>query len=311
MKILLVDDTLTDRLVVKSYLKSLGHQVVIGENGEQGVSLFESERPDLVLLDVNMPVMDGYDVARRIRASTTEWIPIVFLSARTEAEDIVAGIDAGGDDYLTKPVDQLVMTAKMVAMERIASMRSRLVQVSEELETANAELQRLACVDGLTDLVNRRELDGSLDRETRRCARHRLPLSVVMADIDHFKAYNDEYGHLAGDDCLRRVAAALRGQLRRSADIPARYGGEEFCIVLPETDESGAMHVAERLRLKVEALGIAHAPRVEPNRVTLSLGVAACIPESGADPKRLVQRADHALYQAKQQGRNRVALAAV
>jgi diguanylate cyclase (GGDEF)-like protein len=309
MKVLLVDDTLTDRLVIKSYLKSMGHEIVIGENGEQAVSLFASEAPDLVLLDVIMPVMDGYEAARRIRASTAEWIPIIFLSAKTTAEDIAAGIEAGGDDYLLKPVDQLVITAKMGAMERIATMRRKLIEVSEALEDANAELQRLACVDGLTDLTNRRELDLSLMREARRCARQRAPLSVVMIDIDHFKAFNDTFGHLEGDECLRRVAGALRAQLKRPADIAARYGGEEFCLVLPDTDSVGAKEVAESVRQRVEALGIPQAPKAAAGTVTVSLGVATCLPGGEDQAHDLIQRADQALYKAKDSGRNRVEVA--
>jgi diguanylate cyclase (GGDEF)-like protein len=310
MKVLLIDDTLTDRLVIKSYLKSMGHEIVVGENGEQAVSLFASEAPDLVLLDVIMPVMDGYEAARRIRASTSEWIPIIFLSAKTTAEDIAAGIEAGGDDYLLKPVDQLVVTAKMGAMERIATMRRKLIEVSEALEGANAELQRLACVDGLTDLTNRRELDLSLTREVRRCARQRVPLSLVMIDIDHFKSFNDAFGHLDGDECLRRVAGALRAQLKRPADIAARYGGEEFCLVLPDTDAAGAKEVAESVRQYVEALSIPQAPAVAAGTVTVSLGVATRVPDRDDQAQDLIQQADQALYHAKESGRNRVGVAA-
>jgi diguanylate cyclase (GGDEF)-like protein len=309
VKVLLVDDTLTDRLVIKSYLKSMGHEIVIGENGEQAVSLFASEAPDLVLLDVIMPVMNGYEAARRIRASTAEWIPIIFLSAKTTAEDIAAGIEAGGDDYLLKPVDQLVITAKMGAMERIATMRRTLIKVSEELEAANAELQRLACVDGLTDLCNRRELDLSLTREARRCARRKTPLSLVMIDIDHFKAFNDTFGHLEGDECLRRVAGALRTELKRPADIAARYGGEEFCLVLPDTDAAGAKEVAESVRQRVAALGIPQAPGLAVITVTVSLGVATCVADGNDHANDLIARADQALYRAKEMGRNRVEVA--
>jgi diguanylate cyclase (GGDEF)-like protein len=306
MKILLVDDTLTERMIITSYLKRMGHEVITGENGEEAVSLFKSTKPDLVLLDVIMPVMDGYQAARQIREATDEWIPIIFLSAKTDPEDIAAGIEAGGDDYLTKPADKIVVGAKMGAMQRIAAMRKRLLSVSQELEDANRELQRLVCIDGLTGLTNRRQLDTLLVEATRRCARGRYPVSVIMADIDHFKSYNDHYGHLEGDDCLKAVAEAIQGQLKRPADTAVRYGGEEFCILLPETPEAGAQHVAESIRRAVESLAISQVPGMEPDRVTLSQGFASCIPEPGFDAAQLIQRADRALYQAKNEGRNRV-----
>ncbi len=306
MRILLVDDTRTDRMIMNAYLKKLEHEIIVGENGEQAIDLYRKCKPDLVLLDVIMPVMDGHEVARRIRALKGEWVPIIFLSARTNAGDIAAGIEAGGDDYLTKPVDQTVLAAKMRAMQRIAAMRQRLLDVSTELESANAALQRLVDVDGLTGLANRRHLDRHLAQEAGRCARYKQPLSVIMADVDHFKTFNDLFGHLAGDDCLVSVSRVFEMGIKRSSDLAARYGGEEFCLVLPDTSAHAAQEKAEEIRLAVEALGITHAgTSVSSEVVTLSLGVATRVPKPGISPETLLLEADKALYHAKKAGRNK------
>ena len=306
MKVLLVDDTLTDRMVVTAFLTKMGHEVLACENGEEGVQLFKEEQPELILLDVIMPVMDGYRAARKIRSLGDQWVPIIFLSGKTSPDDIAAGIEAGGDDYLTKPVDQIVLSAKMQAMQRIVAMRQHLLAVSLRLEEVNEELLRLVDVDGLTGLSNRRHLDHVLEQEYGRMARNRTPLSVVMADIDHFKAYNDHFGHLGGDDCLKTVAASMQAAARRAADLVARYGGEEFCVVLPETDLEGAVCVAEQLRSAIEELGIPQSPKAGSSCVTMSLGVASCIPTENTSLADLLKEADAALYKAKQEGRNRV-----
>jgi len=308
MRILLVDDTATERMIIASYLKKMGHEVITGENGEQAITAFIKNQPDLILLDVIMPVMDGHEAARKIRSLGTddEWIPIIFLSAKTKASDIAAGIDAGGDDYLTKPVDQTVLTAKMQAMQRIAAMRQRLIDVTLQFDMVNRELSRLINVDGLTGIANRRYLNQHLNREMERSERSKAPLTVIMADIDHFKAYNDHYGHLAGDDCLKLIASTLQKQFKRPADFAARYGGEEFCIVLPETDLRGGKHLAEQLRVAVKTLEITQAPTVSEENITMSLGVASCSGEKPCLVKNLLYRADQALYQAKQAGRDHV-----
>ncbi|MCP4697985.1 MAG: diguanylate cyclase [Gammaproteobacteria bacterium] len=311
MKVLLIDDTRFDRMILRSYLKQLGHEIISGENGEQALELYLTHHPDLILLDVLMPIMNGHEAARKIRELRDEWVPIIFLSAKENAKDIAAGIEAGGDDYLVKPIDQIVLTAKMQAMQRIANMRRRLLKVSQALEQANAELQRLAHADGLTGLANRRYLDDCLSREAVRCARYQLPMSVIMADIDHFKAYNDHYGHLAGDDCLRAVACALQSIIKRQTDLVARYGGEEFCVLLPDTPDSIALQQAEELRTAVQTLEIPHAAIAENSRLTLTLGVATCVPNSDFEVERLLRKADEALYYAKQNGRNRVQLFAL
>ena len=308
MKILLVDDTRTDRLIMMAYLNKLGHEVVCGEDGQQAIRLYKSERPDLVIMDVIMPVMDGHQAATRIRENDDTWIPIIFLSARVDPEDIARGIDAGGDDYLTKPVDHTVLAAKMKAMQRISAMRHRLLEVSAELEKANDELRQLAHVDGLTGLSNRRYLDQFLRMEISRSRRYQQPLAVILADVDYFKRFNDHYGHLHGDDCLKKIARAQTAVCQRSTDLVARYGGEEFAIILPDTDVHSAEIMAERLRSSVQALAIQHEYSDVAKVCTLSLGVASGIPGSDSQAENLLQQADAALYQAKQTGRNRFVL---
>ncbi|MCB1752960.1 MAG: diguanylate cyclase [Gammaproteobacteria bacterium] len=304
MKILLVDDTQTMRMLMTAILEEFGHNVICCENGEQAVDKYLREHPDLILMDVVMPVMDGYRAATKIRAIDNDWVPIIFLSTRAEPGDVAAGIEAGGDDYLTKPVNETILKAKLVAMQRIATMRHKLIALSRDLEEANSVLQRLAEVDGLTGLANRRLLDRHLGLEIARCTRTLSPLSVIMADLDHFKAYNDHYGHIAGDNCLKKVADALKNTISRGNDLACRYGGEEFCIVLPDTDRNGVIHVAEQLRTRVEKLNIPHIRN--GGTVSLSLGTSTTIPQKNCSAEQLLEGADRALYEAKQTGRNRV-----
>lgn len=309
MKILHVDDSLSGRAVMRSYLSQMGHEVISADSGEKALEFYAKEEPDLILLDVIMPNMDGYEVARHVRSmqeDEDDWIPIVFLSSMIRPLDIVAGIEAGGDDYLAKPVEFEVLGAKMKAMARIAHMRGRLLQVSRELERANEELQHLVDIDGLTKVANRHYLNRFLIQATANAIRYHHPLSIVMADVDYFKAYNDNYGHIIGDDCLINVARTLQKQSKRNTDLVARYGGEEFCVVLPDTSLSSALLLAEKMRAAVETLNIPHAAGKAGARVTLSLGVASASPMPGFRVETLLNQADKALYQAKQKGRNQV-----
>jgi diguanylate cyclase (GGDEF)-like protein len=261
----------------------------------------------LVLIDAVMPVMDGYEAARRMRESggPDDWVPIIFLSSKEADQDLDRAIEAGGDDYLVKPVSFVVLNAKIRALHRIETMRSRLLEVSRDLASANRELQRLSRQDGLTGIANRRYFDSYLSTELRRAARDRRPLSLILSDVDYFKAFNDFYGHQAGDGCLRQVAAALSSAGRRPADLAARYGGEEFALVLPGTVQDGAVDVARTVNAVVASLAISHARSEVSRKVTLSQGVVSVTPEKDTSPEELIQWADQALYQAKQQGRDR------
>ncbi|TMG74577.1 MAG: diguanylate cyclase [Betaproteobacteria bacterium] len=306
MKILIVDDSATIRAGLKGLVERMGHSATEAENGEEALQLYQRERPGLVLIDVMMPVMDGYDAARRMRdASPDEWVPIIFLSSKEDDQDLDRAIEAGGDDYLVKPVSFVVLNAKIRALHRIESMRSKLLDVSRDLASANRELEKLSRQDGLTGIANRRYFDSYLQTEVRRAARERQPLSLILADVDHFKAFNDQYGHQAGDDCLRQVASALGTAGRRPADLAARYGGEEFAMVLPGTGVDGAVDVARAVSRVIADLAITHARSAAGRNVTLSQGIASLTPEKETASEDLIQRADQALYQAKQQGRNR------
>lgn len=304
MKILVIDDSNSQRLFLRSHLAKMGHEVVCAGDGREGIALFRECGPDLILLDMIMPDLDGCATAREIRACASHWVPIIFLSGCDQTEDIEAGIDAGGDDYLTKPFHPKILGAKIRSMQRIVEMRCELVSQSDQVIALNATLTRLVELDGLTAIANRRRLDRKLAEETARCARNQLPLSVILIDIDHFKRFNDTYGHVAGDECLKQVGKTLAGAVHRPADLVARYGGEEFCVVLPETDPDGAMQIAERLRAAIA--GLMFQTSLGQTRVTGSIGVACEIPSLGVASESLLTRADAALYRAKEGGRNRV-----
>ena len=306
MKVLLAEDSRSNQMLIRAYVEEAGHQVTIVGDGQQAMESFIEERPDLVLLDVNMPVMSGIEVAQEIHKIIdieNDWIPIIFLSGMNESADIARGIDAGGDDYLIKPIDATVLNAKLRAMQRISEMR-------RQLHKANWELQMMAVRDGLTGISNRRHFDETLEREIKRAMRTNTFLSLVLCDIDHFKAFNDNYGHQGGDDCLKTVAQALQKTVNRSGDLVARYGGEEFVCILPETDLSGAKLLAEATRSAIESLAIVHDDSSDAAHVTVSCGVATIAPEKDQDlaiiVRSFIERADKSLYQAKQQGRNKV-----
>ena len=311
MKALVIEDTMTSATVVCHQLTRMGLTPIHARDGAAGIEAFKREQPDLVLLDVIMPGMDGFEVARRLRQleQAGEWTPILFLTARTGDDDLQRGIEAGGDDYLVKPISEVVLAAKVRAMQRIAQMRYSLLVLTRKLDEANRELTRLSAVDGLTGIANRRRFDETLAREWKRAARSRGQISVLAVDVDCFKQFNDGYGHQAGDECLKAVARALELQLRRPMDLVARYGGEEFFVVLPETRLEGALQVAESLRRAVEALAITHGRSTTSRFVTISIGAASHIAMPGPDrgSMALLKAADRALYEAKRRGRNRVA----
>ena len=303
MKVLLVEDSIASLQVTQKFVEDAGHTVITARDGEQGIQQFLTSSPDLVLLDVNMPNMDGYRCAQRIRENCQQgnlWIPIIFLSAEITEDAIVKGIDSGGDDYLPKPVTQRVLSAKLRAMSRIADMR-------KELEAASARLKRLSSIDGLTQLYNRRHFDEVLELEWSRAERTQEPLSLILCDIDHFKAFNDNYGHIAGDDALVKTSQTIMHTLQRPTDLAARYGGEEFAIILPSTPTVGAMVVAEQVRKAMDALAIPHDYTDASNIVSMSIGVSSYYPgQAESSFVELLDAADRGLYRAKKNGRNRI-----
>jgi len=292
-RILIVDDMPANLRILGEALRA-DHAVSIATSGRQALAAITGDTPpDLVLLDVMMPDLDGFEVCRRIKAEpATRDIPVIFVTSLDEAVDEERGLSLGAVDYIAKPFSLPVV---------IARVRNHL-----ELARKRRMLERLALVDGLTEVANRRGLDEVLDREWRRARREGASLAAIMCDIDHFKAYNDNYGHGAGDVCLRLVAQTLAQALVRPGDFLGRYGGEEFLALLPGTGLASAREVAERLRQAVYERRLPHARSAAADRVTLSLGVAALVPAATDEPDVLLQAADQALYRAKQAGRNQV-----
>ncbi|SMF82749.1 response regulator receiver modulated diguanylate cyclase [Azospirillum oryzae] len=291
-KILVVDDIPSNVHVLSRILKD-DYDIYFATDGEKALDLVQARMPDLVLLDIMMPGMDGFEVCRRIKDDpTTHDIPVIFISAKSEVEDETRGLEVGAIDFITKPISPPIVKARV---------RNHLL-----LKRQTDLLRSLSFLDGLTGIANRRRFDDTMAREWRRCARSHLPLSLIILDVDHFKAYNDQYGHQAGDECLRIVADVLAERARRPSDLVARYGGEEFVCLLPETDGPGAARVAEGFRAGVAERRIPHAQSPVAPYVTISLGVATVIPSADSSPESLAEMADQLLYRAKRTGRNRV-----
>ena len=295
LTILIVDDQSATRVALTAELDRAGHRVLEADSAEWALELFRRYRPDLVLLDVEMPGHDGYWTCREMRAAEPGgWTPIIFLSQFNQDEDVWKGIESGGDDYLVKPASAMILHAKLRAMQRLAQMRARLVQLEE-----------LSSVDAMTGLMNRRALDARLQQELDLARRDGKPLTLMLCDVDHFKRYNDAAGHVAGDACLRRIGQLLKETCRRPSDCAGRYGGEEFALVLPNTPRSGAMTYARALMRTVELAAIPHPDSPTGATITLSGGITTCLPDESTSAEGLIIRADDALYNAKSTGRNR------
>ena len=269
-------------------------------------------RPTVILLDLLMPDVNGYDLLRRLRADpVTRDVPVIVLSSREQVDCKAEAFACGANDYLIKLPDRRELVARVLyhsrayinKLQRDAAFNA-LRESQRRLEQKNFELLQMSNVDGLTGVSNRRHLDALLEQVWAHAQRSRSSVSVIMLDIDYFKPFNDSYGHLAGDDCLRAVAITLREQLPRSTDFVARYGGEEFAVVLGATDIDGAIRVAEKLLAAVDGLGIEHRTSPIAPHVTISLGVASTVPQPGQDSKELIAQADVALYAAKGRGRH-------
>tara|TARA_R110002110_G_scaffold36071_19_gene120873 strand:- start:6240 stop:7163 length:924 start_codon:yes stop_codon:yes gene_type:complete len=291
-KILIVDDEQLNIEVLCDVLEEDG-EMLFALNGETALQLAQEEMPDIILLDVMMPDMDGYEVCRRLKGnSATSHIPVIFVTALSQVADETKGLELGATDFITKPVSPPVVRAR--------------VKNHIELKRYRDFLTEIAFVDGLTQIPNRRRYDEFLDTEWRRAIRQESSLSMILMDIDHFKQFNDTYGHLEGDRCLQEIAAALENTLHRPADLAARYGGEEFACLLPETDMTGAMHLAEKLRAAIEQLKLPHKSSQTAEYVTISVGVSSVVATTEQASEDLFKLADKALYTAKETGRNKV-----
>lgn len=299
MKILLVEDSATLRHAMSQYITDAGHTPLIARSGEEALQLLEGTPVDMIIMDVEMPGLNGFETTRLIREWLGgHWIPIIFVTGLNEDENYREGIEAGGDDYLIKPVSYMIIKAKIRAMERISDMRDQLNQLNTELET-------LSQLDSLTQIYNRRTFNEIAQQLWLVAARQQLPISALMIDVDHFKLYNDHYGHPAGDTCLKKVSSIIKTCLHRPADLIGRYGGEEFIVLLPETDINGAFRVAEEINKAIEAEGLQHEASPTKGYVTVSVGGASCSRTKGHSLEELIKTADRALYKAKRSGRNR------
>jgi diguanylate cyclase (GGDEF)-like protein len=300
MQILVAEDNPVFQSMLQNMLGKWGYDVVMADNGGLAWRILQgSNAPPLAILDWMMPDIDGVEVCRKIRqAAQQRYIYVILLTAKTEHKDLVEGMEAGADDYLTKPFNTHELRVRLRAGRRILDLQEQLLQAQEAL-------REQATHDGLTGLWNRTSILEILQQEASRSARESLPLAVLMADLDNFKKINDTYGHLAGDHVLRESAQRLRSNVR-SYDAIGRYGGEEFLVVLPGCDESGAAAQAERLRDAISSEPIATS--AGEISVTCSVGLSWSPRAEPDAPKELLRSADEALYGAKRTGRNRVTI---
>jgi len=297
-RILLVDDQVMIHEAVRRMLSGAKDiELYCCGKGADALRMASEIQADVILQDLVMPDVDGLMLVKYYRANDqTRDIPIVVLSSREEAKTKAEAFTAGANDYLVKLPDQIEMLARL--------------RYHAKVHATMEELKRISVTDGLTGLYNRRHFDETLDKEWKRARREQQTLSLVMLDVDHFKQFNDNYGHQAGDACLVQVAAALQSSIHRPSDTPARYGGEEFIVILPGTPNEGALAMAENFRQAIIALNIPHKHSSAASHVTVSLGVATTTTQ-GEDRtiEGLLKAVDDALYQAKENGRNRIAVA--
>ncbi|NCJ08376.1 diguanylate cyclase [Synechococcales cyanobacterium C] len=298
--VLVIDDDLLMRSLLRRALEQEPYRVEEAENGEEGLEKFKVLSPDVVLLDAVMPDMSGFELCDQLqRMPRGTETPILMITGLTDEASVDRAYESGAIDYVTKPINWAVLRQRL---------RHLLLQVQERqrLEGLNSELRRLAAVDELTQVANRRAFDESLTQHWRSGLRGGEPLSLILCDIDYFKPYNDTYGHPAGDDCLKKVAQTLAQTVGRPTDLVARYGGEEFGILLPSTPFPGAVQVANKICEAVRSQHLPHQASMISEGVTLSCGVASLLPTPNETAEKLIVLADQALYQAKQQGRDRV-----
>jgi two-component system chemotaxis family response regulator WspR len=315
--VLLVDD---QAMIGEAVRRGLSNQENIDfhfcSDPQQAIAQAVRIKPTVILQDLVMPGLDGLSLVREYRNHpATKDIPIIVLSTKEDPLIKSAAFSAGANDYLVKLPDTIELVARiryhsrsyMTLLQRDAAYRALRVSQQQLLDT-NLVLQRLMNSDGLTGLSNRRHFDEYLELEWRRSLRDQTQLSLLMIDVDYFKSYNDSFGHVEGDEALRKVATAIREACARPSDLPARYGGEEFVLVLPNTSPGGARLLAEKLRQTVAALKIPHNTPAEGSSLTISIGLATMVPQAGSDCRLLISAADRGLYLAKNNGRNQVGI---
>ena len=319
--LLIVDDDPMNRDILFRHLKNLGYQnIILADSGEKGLEIVALQQIDLILLDMMMPVMNGLEMLMHLKARE-DWrvIPVIIVSALDEKEMMLSCIQYGAEDYLIKPYDRVFLKVRVSAClekkilydrenynkQKLEAAYEDLAVAYHELEIIKNELEALSHLDGLTGIANRRYFDTVLEREWNASQREKNNLSLILFDIDYFKKYNDTYGHIAGDICLRKIAIASTKVIKRPRDTLARYGGEEFVVVLPDTNSTGANVCAELIRHEIANLNISHISSEISPHVTASLGVSTLDPSTTiVTTQQLIKEADLALYQAKREGRN-------
>jgi len=320
-KILIVDDRIDNLDLLSTICNLHGFKTSISNQGKLAIKLAKKIRPNVILLDINMPEMDGFTVCQVLKKhKLTKDIPVIFISVLKEVKNKTQAFGLGGNDYITKPFQVEDVVARIenqlkfyYVQKELKTKNQQLAKEVQERQSAeikllklNQKLSKLATLDSLTNIANRRYLDEILTKEWKRGQREHYPLSFILCDIDYFKFYNDYLGHQAGDVCLTQVAQKISKTVHRSGDLVARYGGEEFAIILPRTEAKNALLVAEKIRRQIEKLKIPHPHSVVSDRVSLSLGVSSVVPDFSYTEEQLLQAADQALYEAKKQGRDRV-----
>ncbi|MEA2101058.1 MAG: diguanylate cyclase [Thermodesulfobacteriota bacterium] len=304
--IFIVDDMPNNLKLLGPILSKENFEIAAAQSGRQLFSMLEEDLPDLILLDIMMPEMDGIEVCRRLKDSPrTQKIPVIFLTALRGTDDIVKGLKAGAVDYVNKPFHAAELLARVHTQidlkrktDEIHRMNKEMHQLTQELKQRNSELEQISITDGLTGLYNHKYIINRLEQEISHAKRYSTALSTAMFDIDHFKQVNDKYGHQTGDKVLKEIASAIVSQLRK-VDLAGRYGGEEFMLILPNTQRQRAMIVAQRIRQHIEGLEWGH----EGMSITISGGVSTLKNE---DIGQLIMKTDNLLYQAKTNGRNRI-----
>jgi two-component system, cell cycle response regulator len=308
VRILIAEDDTASRLILEAALAELGHEIITATNGEQAWQMFQSEKVEAIISDREMPGLNGIDLCRRVRGSDGgKYIYFIFLTSISERGEAAEAIRAGADDYLAKPLNRHELQARLMVASRITELYRELASQQVELERLNSQLFRQARIDGLTQVGNRLKMREDLNVLVARVAERGESFCAVMCDVDHFKLYNDEYGHLQGDEVLKKVASTLLQGCRPNDEV-YRYGGEEFLLVMPEQSIEAACAAAERHRARIEQLAIPNIGS-PATTVTISAGVAA-MTTTRPSIKEWLEDADGALYRAKQLGRNRVVVAA-
>ena len=289
---ILITDDAKANLEALSGILSPAYNILISRNGPRTLELAKEHKPDLILLDILMPGMSGFEVIAKLKESdATNTIPVIFITGLTSVEDEEKGFFLGAVDYITKPFNKSIVKARV----------NTHIKIVDQMRT----IEQIGLIDPLTKLSNRRGFENRLNAEWGRAIREHTHISFMIMDVDKFKVYNDTYGHQQGDVLLKMLAENLTGTIKRPVDFSARWGGEEFVVLLPGVDVTGAVEVAERIRVNIEAMSVPTEDNVE-TRVTVSIGVNSIIPDAEVSVDGFIKKADQALYAAKEAGRNRV-----